>query len=695
MIGGRGLSLAGLYFLTRISVAAAEDNTGVIAASVVAAVLVLIAFVGVTIFCFYKRKGFSSEKPQKRRHKKHEHVANGVPPQHKHRKYNRHHNHHYNHNNKYQVNGVPHIPIQPVNRPYATYHGPPPGYYPRDYPAPPPMKQGTMSGPPPVVVIPTPHGTIAMRPDPRPVVHTRRDNRFHNSQEDEQRRHKRSRSQPPTEYLIEQSPDGIPVIRPVIYIDDDNDKHRSRSRHKSRDRMPSGGHVTEVKLSDTEVITNTVEEVVVHQRDRSRSRSRTRTPPRTPPSRRSPERSRASSVTEAVNALRMSVRQHGSKDIATDTESELDTSRPFTPEERRAPDPVAGDVLFFPAGVQPPSLRESHQQIVDRTEQVYSYTKLIKSNTEEQTTEDPVATNENYKDRSSPTPLRSSTVDHAPLRSSAVYRGTPEAARSSVQANYLGTRDQEPKPYETEHTVQDTGYTYTTNIRASMSDRITSLVEDGDKTRFSHYNVGAVTLGAESGEDEEDGVQVRFKRPATPPKDFHSSLYSRPIRPSTPPNDIPLISPSESTEIPRLDLQSSSATPRVMSYRPASPPRDFPITPQSSILRPRPSTPPFDADTHRDTHRESMLSNRSAAVNPATGEPGSFQARKRLIEAHLQNVVQTDTEKGSTNPKITRKTPENIPRSEPSSQTPVPFSRSTIVVAPGVIPPAPPPPPLR
>ena len=36
------------------SVVVAEDNTGVIAASVVAAALVLIAFVGVTIYCFYR-----------------------------------------------------------------------------------------------------------------------------------------------------------------------------------------------------------------------------------------------------------------------------------------------------------------------------------------------------------------------------------------------------------------------------------------------------------------------------------------------------------------------------------------------------------------------------------------------------------------------------------------------------------------
>ena len=453
------------------------------------------------------------------------------------------------------------------------------------------------------------------------------------------------------------------------------------------------------------MIANTVEAVEVHQRDRSRSRSRSRsksrTPPRTPPSRRSPERSRASSVTEAVNALRMSIRQHGSKDIATDTESEVDTSRPFTPREQRAPDPVAGDVLFFPAGTDPPSLRESHKPKPDRTEQVYSYTKLIKTTTEDQTTEDPVTSNENDKGRSSSHQLRTSTVDPSPLRSSAAVRGTPEAVRSSVKANYLGTRDQEPKAYETEHTVQGAGYIYTTDLRTSMSDRITAMVEDGDKTRFTHYNVGAVILGEESGEDEADAA---VKQPATRPNDISSSIYSKPlrpstIRPSTPPNDIPLISPSESTEIPRLNLQSSTVS---YNYRPESPPRDFPITPQSSILRPRPSTPPFDADTQRDTQRdikrgserESLISNRSEAVNPATGEPGSFQARKRLIEAHLQKNV-GDIEKGSTNPKVPRKTPDHVPRVEPSRQTSVQPTRSTIVVQPGVIPPAPPPPPLR
>ena len=109
------------------------------------------------------------------------------------------------------------------------------------------MKQGTFNGPPPVVVVPTPHGTIAMRPDPRPVVQKRRDNRFHRpTTEDDREHHKRSRSQPrSSEYLIEQSPDGIPVIRPVIYVDDDKkDRHRSKSRHKSRDRTPSGAQIT-------------------------------------------------------------------------------------------------------------------------------------------------------------------------------------------------------------------------------------------------------------------------------------------------------------------------------------------------------------------------------------------------------------------------------------------------------------------
>ena len=449
---------------------------------------------------------------------------------------------------------------------------------------------------------------------------------------------------------------------------------------------------------------NTVEEVEIHQRERPRSRSRSKSPERLSPLALSPDRSRASSVTEAVNALRMSVRQHGGKDIDTDTASELNDSRPFTPDDQRAPDPVAGDVLFFPAGAHPPSLRASHKphdiqpepKHEYRTEEVYSYTKLIKASTNGQT-----------GDTGEPDGTSNQKNSPVLLRSSAVKPGTTDAARSSTRANYLGTRDLEPKPYETEHTAQGASYTYSTDIRTSMSDRITSLVEDGDKSRFSHYNVGAVTLGEESGDDELDSrpPPVR-KRAPTPPNDFRSSLYSKPIRPSTPPNDIPLISPSESTEIPRLNLQSSSATPRVMHlYRPESPPRDFPITPQSSIIRPRPTTPPFDADTHRDTQRdsqgiqrdsqrESMISNRSEAVNPATGEPGSFQARKRLIERHLQQNVVQGGDKGNTNPKVAHKTAGNIPHSEPRVQTSIQPTGTTIVVSPGVVPQAPPPPPM-
>ena len=89
-----------------------------------------------------------------------------------------------------------------------------------------------------------------MRPDPRPVVQKKRDNRHHRTAKDvleEPRRKKRSHSQPPSEFLIEQSPDGIPVIRPVIYefVDDEKkDRHRSKSRHKSRDRTESGAQVT-------------------------------------------------------------------------------------------------------------------------------------------------------------------------------------------------------------------------------------------------------------------------------------------------------------------------------------------------------------------------------------------------------------------------------------------------------------------
>ena len=193
------------------------------------------------LFLFaYRRKGFTSEN-KKKRHKKVVYVPNGVPPQVKHRKHHR--PHHYRQNDKHQPNGIPHIPPPPMVRPYDTYHGPPPGLYPEPLP----MKHGTITGPPPVVVIPTPHGTVAMRPDPRPIVH-KRDHRYHSaSKEDEQRRHKRSRSRPPSEYIIEHSPDGIPVIRPVIYIDDDKNKHRSKSRdrkHKSRDQTPSGAQIT-------------------------------------------------------------------------------------------------------------------------------------------------------------------------------------------------------------------------------------------------------------------------------------------------------------------------------------------------------------------------------------------------------------------------------------------------------------------
>ena len=190
----------------------------------------------------FRRKGFKTEHTKKR-HKRVVHVPNGVPPQKKHRKHHHHRPRHYRQNDKVQPNGIPHIPVQPVVRPYNTYHGPPPQYYPE----PPPMKHGAFTGPPPVVVIPTPHGTVAMRPDPRPVVH-KRDKRYHkSSNDDDQWQHKRSRSQPPpAEYLIEQSRDGIPVIRPVIYIDDDKDKHRSKSRdrkHKSHDRT-DGAQIT-------------------------------------------------------------------------------------------------------------------------------------------------------------------------------------------------------------------------------------------------------------------------------------------------------------------------------------------------------------------------------------------------------------------------------------------------------------------
>lgn len=412
------------------------------------------------------------------------------------------------------------------------------------------------------------------------------------------------------------------------------------------------------------------------------SQSRLLTPPPT-----KSERSRASSVTEAVNALRMSVKDHldGNDSDSNVSHSSKAPSFGWTQSEQRAPDPVAGDVLFFPAGTVVETDRNTEPHAKQK-EDVYSYTKVIKSSTKER----------------APSP-----ESPAPVPGPKPYPNGGYEVPIDLRSSTKGTREEDRK-YQTEHDPLTRAYS---DIGASMSDRLQNLVEGGDKSRFSHYNVGAINFAEEDGEEElDEPVQMRVKRPETPPVDIpRNSYYSKVIkRPRTPENDIPLISPRESTEVPPLNLTSTVNSPREQSYsyRPATPPKDFPITPQSSFIRPRPPTPPTDFPI---TPKASMVSprspsppydvlntsrlgetHRSSAVDPTTGEPGSFQARQRLIEAHLQKNVQPGPSPGGSAPKTVQSSAHQ-PTPTPAPQPP---PAPLVTVTPGVIPPAPPPPPL-
>lgn len=133
----------------------------------------------------------------------------------------------------------------PVHMPYATYHGSPPEFrYQRQGPS-----QGdTMSGPAPIVIpieMAGARGTVTLRPHSRPGVHT---SKYHKREplpniyaDDRKRSHSKHRSPSKhrsrtDEFVIQQTHDGTPVIRQVIYVDDD-DNGRHRHRSKSRDRL--------------------------------------------------------------------------------------------------------------------------------------------------------------------------------------------------------------------------------------------------------------------------------------------------------------------------------------------------------------------------------------------------------------------------------------------------------------------------
>lgn len=139
------------------------------------------------------------------------------------------------------------IAVPPPHRqPYATYHGPPAEM--RNYAR---IQNGATSGPAPIVI---PFGTVAVRPDPRPVVHKSRRKRESDTSETRRRspKHRSPERRKPQEFVIEQSYDGIPVIRPVIYVDDDDSsakKHRSKSREgrykkRSTEPSPAGPRIT-------------------------------------------------------------------------------------------------------------------------------------------------------------------------------------------------------------------------------------------------------------------------------------------------------------------------------------------------------------------------------------------------------------------------------------------------------------------
>ncbi|KAL4239669.1 hypothetical protein ACF0H5_000475 [Mactra antiquata] len=717
-------TLLGYTLLLCVPGVAAAESTGIIIAGVVAGVLLLCLIIGIGVFCYYKQKPLDNNKnvkrPKKKKHKVY--AANGYHSQ-------KPHKHRYDKRRAYEPNGyikqVPmvapapaplppsqpapayiqtsHMPPGPV--PYATYHGPPPELRQEREPHP---KAGTMSGPP-TIFIPY-NGTMTVRTDPRPVVH--KSSKKSSPEKDERRRspsrHRSPTRAPAQEFVVQQSYDGVPVIRPVIYVDDDDDRERHRSksrdrhRSKSRDRRykkkttpQESTKITEI-TDDTTMKTNgptTTEVVIEHE-----SSSRPKTPPVAPivlstyaaPTSHD-ERSRASSVTEAVNALRMSVKDHLDDSVSTTShDSSKAPSFAWTKshrhtDEQRAPDPVAGDVMFLPAGTAAPATRHSAPEPKvsafdePKDEVVYSYTKVIKSSRNER----------------APSPIRESP---APIPGPRPHVNEGYEVPSSLRRSKAGTRD-EVRFYETEHDRTTGNYN---QLGKSMSDRLQNLVEDGDKTRYSHYNLGAMNFGDEEDKTEEP-VQLRVRRPNTPPSDIpNESHYAQVIkRPRTPPNDIPLVSPRESTEVPPLNLRSTINSPREPSYRPSTPPKDFPITPQSSFMRPRPATPPTDFPMTPKTEALPVLPTprydvpdtaRSEAVDPTTGVAGSFQARRRFIEAHLQkNISPAGPAQSSSASKPAA--PKTKVAPPPPPQAPPP-QVPAVHITPGVIPPAPPPPPL-
>ncbi|KAH3860874.1 hypothetical protein DPMN_023797 [Dreissena polymorpha] len=116
----------------------------------------------------------------------------------------------------------------------------------------------------------------------------------------------------PNEFVVQQSFDGIPIIRPVIYIDDDDDDSRQRARSKScvgrqkkRNNDTQSPKIRELHPDTTEVKATAAEntEVVIELRPRSRSRN--------PPQSRdvaSALQSRAMSEADDFNQLRRSIK---------------------------------------------------------------------------------------------------------------------------------------------------------------------------------------------------------------------------------------------------------------------------------------------------------------------------------------------------------------------------------------------------
>lgn len=391
-------------------------------------------------------------------------------------------------------------------------------------------------------------------------------------------------------------------------------------------------------------------------------RARSTTPP---PSRgmRSTDRSRASSVTEAVKAIQKSVQGHDDGDTSDSSAPSFNWAHNHT---ERAPDPRPGDVVFLPADTQRKSEPEPKPQSYTQNDDSHVYSRVIKTSSQ----------------REDQRISRASPVQVEPSRTFANEDYEIPLSRSTK-----GTRDEEIS-YETEHgRLQQRG----TDLRASMSDRLQDLVETGDQSRFTSYNLGAVNFGEE--EDEVDAEQPQRRKSDTPPPSTSvDHIYARAIkRPASPPNDIPAVTPRVSAEVPPLDLYSTVGSPR--DSRPVTPPQDFPITPKPSFNMHRPRTPPTDfpmtpKEGPSSGFPENTELNRSLAVNPSTGEPGSFQARQRLIEAHLQR----------------NSSPSSAPAPKPKAQTTTPSYKTTpapapppvapVEITPGVIPPAPPPPPL-